>query len=334
MKSAERKDEVYAVLCECKTLARVIKSRRQPVLASTAIGNHLVAVAVATPLLETYFSTFELVHRVLHIPSFRRDYGLFLEDPSSVPQSFKVRLQLCMAIGASMRDPRFELRATAIQWVYEGRLWLIMPSEKERISVTGVQVMCLLQIARQAVGVGAEVSYPETGSLVRTAMSTGMHRDPACLPKMTVMCAEVRRRLWATVLEIAVQSSIDSGAPPPISFEDYDTEPPLDVDDDELTDEPEPTERPRASVRHTQTSVQLLLHRHFLERLAVAKFVNDINSKATYDEALRLHERASSAFHHTTRQLAQLVASTSSSRAPVTASSVIITEGIFYETMV
>lgn len=319
MKSSERKDEAYTVLCECKSLARLIKSRRQPVLASTAIGDHLVAVAVATPLLETYLSTFELVHRILHIPSFRRDYDRFLEDPSSVPQSFKVRLQLCLAIGASMRDPLFELRATAIQWVYEARLWLIMPSEKDRISVAGVQVMCLLQVARQAVGVAPGVTWTETGSLIRTAMSAGMHRDPARLPGMTVVCAEVRRRLWATILEIAVQTSIDSGAPPLISPADYDTEPPLDLDDDELTDEPEPAARPRPSSRHTQTSLQLMLHSHYHERLAVAKFVNDIHSQISYEEALRLHDGITATFHRMSRRLAQLPASTASSSAPVTA---------------
>lgn len=319
IKSAERKDEAHAILCDCKALARLIKAGRQPLLDSTAIGTHLVAAAVATPLLETYLSTFELAHRVLHIPSFRRDYDRFLADPTTTPLSFKIQLQLCLAIGASMRDPRFELRSTAIQWVYEARLWLIMPPEKDRISVTGVQVMCLLHIARQAVGVAPGVAWPDVGSLLRSAIFAGMHRDPARLPAMTVLRAEVRRRLWATILEISLQTAIDAGAPPLVSQDHYDTEPPSNLDDDELTDEPEPPERRSVpSDRHTQTSLQLLLLAHIPVRLAVARFANDFRSSNSYDEALRLHERITTACHDTSRRLVRLVAETGSSAAPVT----------------
>ena len=323
MKSAERKDEAYAVLCECKNLGRLIKSHRQPVLSTSVIGTTLVAAAVATPLLEIYFSTFELAHRILHIPSFRREYGRFLGDPSSVSQATKIQLQLCLAIGASMRDETFELRRTAIQWVYEARLWLIMPSEKDRISVTGVQVMCLLQVARQAVGVAPGVAWPDAGSLMRSAMFAGMHRDPARLPAMSVLRAEVRRRLWATILEMALQTCVETGAPPLVSLDDFDTLPPRDLDDDELTDEPETAARRRDPAapgedRHTQTSLQLLLHSHLAVRLAVAKFANDVASTSSYEEALRLHDRVTAACHQVSRRVAHLVQNTAGSSAPIT----------------
>lgn len=230
-----------------------------------------------------------------------------------------MQLQLCLAIGASMRDSRFEMRKTAIQWVYEARLWLVMPSEKDRISVTGVQVMCLLQLARQAVGVAPGVAWPDAGSLLRSAMFAGLHRDPRRLPAMTVLRAEVRRRLWATILELTVRTCVDAGAPPLLSLDDYDTEPPLNVDDDELTDEPEPSERPaQTHDRHTQTSLQLLLLSHFPVRLAVAKFANEFRSSNSYEEALRLHELMTSACQTISRSLVGLVASTAGSGAPIT----------------
>lgn len=318
-KSEARKDEIYDVLHECKILGRRIKASRNPTLNSATLATTLVSHAVSDHLLSLYLSTFELAHRVVHIPSFTRDYARFKDDPSSVGQSFKMQLQLCLAIGASMRDSRFEMRGTAIQWVYEARLWLVMPSEKDRISVTGVQVMCLLQLARQAVGVAPGVAWPDAGSLLRSAMFAGLHRDPKRLPAMTVLRAEVRRRLWATILEMTIQTCVDAGAPPLFSLDDYDTEPPLNVDDDELTDDPEPPERPtQISGRHTQTSLQLLLLSHFPVRLAVTKFANEFRSSNSYDEALRLHEQITSACQTISRSLAGLVASTAVSSAPVT----------------
>lgn len=318
-KSGKCKDEVYGVLHECKVLGRRIKADRNPTLNSATLATTLVSHAISDHLVSIYLSTFELAHRVLHIPSFELDYARFKEDPSSVGQSFKMQLQLCLAIGASMRDSRFEMRKTAIQWVYEARLWLVMPSEKDRISVTGVQVMCLLQLARQAVGVAPGVAWPDAGNLLRTAMFAGLHRDPRRLPAMTVLRAEVRRRLWATILELTIQTSVEAGAPPLFSLDDYDTEPPLNVDDDELTDDPEPPERlTRSEGRHTQTSLQLLLLKHFPIRLAVVKFTNEFRSSNSYDEALRLHEQMNSACQTISRSLAGLVASTAGSSAPIT----------------
>lgn len=318
-KSEERKDELHDVLRECKILGRRIKAHRTPTLNSATLTTTLVSHAVSDHLVSIYLSTFELAHRVLHIPSFQLDYARFKDDPSSVGQSFKMQLQLCLAIGASMRDNRFEMRKTAIQWVYEARLWLVMPSEKDRISVTGVQVMCLLQLARQAVGVAPGVAWPDAGSLLRSAMFAGLHRDPRRLPAMTVLRAEVRRRLWATILEMTVQTCVDAGAPPLLSLDDYDTEPPLNVDDDELTDDPEPSERPaQTHSRHTQTSLQLLLLSHFPVRLTVAKFTNEFRSSNSYEEALRLHELMASACQTVSRSLAGLVASTADSSAPIT----------------
>lgn len=315
-RSEENKDELYVTLGECKKLGRLIKSYRMPVLTSTSLGDSFVSHGISDHLLEIYLSTFELTHRVLHIPSFRREYARFRDNPGSVSQSFKMQLQLCLAIGASMRDSHFTLRDMAVRWVYEARLWLILPSDKDRISVTGVQVMCLLQIARQAVGVAPGVAWPDVGALLRSAMFAGMHRDPRRLPTMTVLRAEVRRRLWATILELAVQTCLDAGAPPLVSLDDFDTEPPLDLDDDQLTDDPEPPERapaPTPAGRHTQTSLQLLLLAHFPLRLAVARFVNEFRSSNSYDEALRLHEQIAASCRATSRRLSELVSETASS---------------------
>ncbi|SPO01477.1 uncharacterized protein DNG_04150 [Cephalotrichum gorgonifer] len=312
--------KLYAVLRECKTIGRLIKAQRMPVLTSTSLGEKLVSLALSDHLLEIYLSTFELTHRILHIPSFRKEYARFRADPTSVSQSFRIQLQLCLAIGASMHDDKFSYRIDATRWVYEARLWLILPSEKERISVTGLQVMCLLMVARQTVGVAPGVAWPDAGALLRCAVFGGLHRDPSRLPAMSVLHAEVRRRLWATVLEITVQTAVESGAPTMLSLDDYDTEPPLDVDDDQLTDDPEPEERiirpPAAG--HSQTSLQLLLLTHLPVRLAVTKFANDFRSTNSYAEALTLHDQITSSCDAISRRLARLVPETSSSSAPVT----------------
>jgi hypothetical protein len=106
---------------------------------------------------------------------------------------------------------------------------------------------------------------------------------------MSILRAELRRRLWATILEIALQSSVDSGGPPLISPSDYDTKQPANFDDDQLLDGERSTVFPRPNSCFTQTSVQLTLLRSFPTRLSVAQYVNGFHATASYEQTSRLN---------------------------------------------
>lgn len=247
--------------------------------------------AVADELIAVYFRTMELVFRILHIPTFTADYGKYWADPKSVSETFVVQMQLVMAIGAGMHDENFSMRSSAVRWVYEAYVWLGIPPEKRRLGISGTQVLCLFNIARQTAGVGGDLAYISAGSLLRAAIYSGLHRDPSRFGRMSMLRAEMHRRLWATVLELSVQVSLDSGGPPLLSMSDFDTEEPLNVNDEELTDDLAPrtgrTQRDMSVV--TQTTVQILLLRTFRTRLVVAKHSNDMRSNGSFEEALRLH---------------------------------------------
>ena len=53
---------------------------------------------------------------------------------------------------------------------------------------------------------------------------------------MPAFQAEVRRRLWATILEMTVQFSICVGMSPMISIDDFDTLAPRNFDDVEISE--------------------------------------------------------------------------------------------------
>jgi hypothetical protein len=59
--------------------------------------------------------------------------------------------------------------------------------EKDRLSINGLQVHCLLIIARQTLSVGGDLIWVSMGNLVRAAMQLGLHRDPRHLGKMTLL---------------------------------------------------------------------------------------------------------------------------------------------------
>jgi hypothetical protein len=285
----DQTSDIRKCIIKCKDLARTIKTQRFPKQLIFNIGQNIPPEPTARELVEAYFRTFEKVYRVIHVPSFWRDYRNYWNDTSSVSQIFILQLQLCMAIGTCFQENVAELRQPATQWIYEAQFWLMSPWDKSRLSIPAIQVMCLLHLARDTCGVGGgDVTWIAAGSLLRTAMYMGLHRDPSNFPnKTSVHRAEMLRRLWATVLEITLQSSLDSGGPPLISLSDFDTRPPENLTDDQLSEDDRQAVSAQPANVITDMTIQIALMRSFPTRLAVAQFVNQCKPSASYEETLR-----------------------------------------------
>jgi hypothetical protein len=283
--------EIKTLLEKCKTMARAAKAERTPQWHSNPnFKDHVPSREISDTLVQLYLRTFESTYRILHIPSFEREYQNYWNDPQNANTGFLVKLLLVMAIGTTFyQGPDFhDIRASAQQWVYAAQSWMSAPFEKVRLNLSGLQVHCLVLIARQATGVGGDLVWISVGSLVRMAITMGFHREPKLFPKMTILHAELRRRLWATVVEMAVMSSFDSGNPALISPDDWDTDPPSNINDDEIdetTTEP-PVSKP--SEVYTQTSIQIQLLKSLRTRLEISRLVSDFRFRPAYDDILRL----------------------------------------------
>jgi hypothetical protein len=305
----DKDSELYRAVDGCKALGRAIKAHRVPAFVFPQVGQHLPLRQIADGLINYYMRTFETVYRVVHVPTFQAEYERYWEAPSRASPVFVILAQLCMAIGACFFDETYTLRSSAMQWIYEAQIWLISPPEKTKITRMGLQVMCLLRFARQTAGVGADLTWISAGSLIRTAMHMGLHRDPQHIniPNRTLYNTEMRRRLWATVLEIVLQSSIDAGGPPLLSMTDFDTEPPGNFDDSQLVEGGGlGFGGAKESQVFSQTSVQIAMLRSFHTRLAIAKFVNDFQSSTRYEMALQLSTELAASCQQLRKQLTAL----------------------------
>jgi hypothetical protein len=97
----------------------------------------------------------------------------------------------------------------------------------------------------------------------------------------------MRRRLWATILELNLQYSFEAGGLPLISPNDYDTLPPSNLNDDQLTDKPDGTCTPTPD-RPTQALIQIQLLKSVPLRLQLLQHVNDFRTGESYEKTLRL----------------------------------------------
>ncbi|KAH7038373.1 uncharacterized protein B0I36DRAFT_381391 [Microdochium trichocladiopsis] len=295
-----KKGASWKAFQDCKALARLVKSQKPPSsarLSCTDFGRHLPSYALAVAFLDGYLETFETVYRIFMVPTLKRDFDSMWDrgaEDQPASRETVIQVQLCLAIGATAGSEGSSLRPLITQWVSEGCAWAAHSTQKAKLSITGLQILCLLHIARQACAIEADLSWIPAGSLIRTAMCMGFHIDPSMLPAMPAADVELRRRLWATVLEIVLESSISAGAPPLISAEDVGCKFPSNCNDDELVAQaavdshdavPQAT---RPTGEYTDTSAQIALAKSFKARLAIVKTINQPNvaMATSYDDLM------------------------------------------------
>lgn len=271
-------------LQKCKLLGKFLKSRRTPTWPTIPTPD-LPPRELADGLLAIYLRTFEACFRVVHIPTFQRDYEAIWTSGAEPEMGFRIQLKLIFAIAAPMYDDDFSLRTSAIRWVHEAQTYISEPEFKARLSLQYLQTIILHFMAREVVGVEGSLIWISMGGLIRTAVYMGLHRDPVNLPVRNNFVCEMRRRLWNTVLELAVQSSMSAGAPPLISFDDFDTSPPGNLDDEDIANN-DPIEK--SGEQPTQMTIALALRKMLPVRLAIAQSLNGIGKHSTYEETIRL----------------------------------------------
>lgn len=243
----------------------------------------------AEQMSQLYFAKFESSFRILHRPAYWDEFKQYYDHPKSGFLTTLLKIQLVTAIGMGLLrefGSIVETRAAASQWTLLAQTWVACVLEKDRLNVSGVQIQCLLILARQTLAIGGDLVSISVGALTRTAMQIGLHRDPKHFPEMPLLQAEIRRRLWATVLEMTVQSSLDSGMPPMISLEDYDTACPMEINDDEIDKELAVCKGQCETV--TDTSIQLILLKAIPVRLQILRTANGLYPEIFYDEVLEM----------------------------------------------
>ncbi|KAH8591282.1 hypothetical protein B0O99DRAFT_598148 [Bisporella sp. PMI_857] len=283
-------EEIRTLMEKCKTMTRKAKAER-PIQWHTNpnFQDYVPSRILADQLVDHYLRTMEGAYRILHIPSFRQEYEDYWLDPQGTPTATIVKILLVMAIGTCFyqKPDHDAVRMAAKQWVYSAQSWVTAPFEKGRLNLSGLQVHCLLILARQTNVVGGDLLWIAAGSLLRTAFQMGFHRDPKTFPKISFLHQEIRRRLWATVLEMTVSTSLDVGMPPLITSDDFDTEPPANIDDEDIGETT--TVKPVSKPPHvwTRASLQIQLLKSWGTRHNISKLVNGFKKDMTYDDVLR-----------------------------------------------
>ncbi|EED13822.1 conserved hypothetical protein [Talaromyces stipitatus ATCC 10500] len=256
---------------------------------------------VADTLVQTYIDRFEVLHRVLDKSTFIAEYNRHWSNPLCTPTSFVVQLLLVTA-AAAIFHPEIYIDAATQQTVYDHAIgwlgaadsWLNSPANQPPQSWDILAGHCLLLIAKRANYIQEASFWMYTGGLVRWAMAAGYHREASPAARISPYHREMRRRLWATIVELDLQAAVERGMPPNIGIEDFNAISPLNIDDNKLQEIQEsghnlPEGMPRDIL--TDTSFQVLLYSSLTVRLEICALVNGCREQDDFQRVLALGEK-------------------------------------------
>ncbi|KAJ5364015.1 uncharacterized protein N7496_009728 [Penicillium cataractarum] len=245
-------------------------------------------------LLEVYTTNCEKTLRVIHVPSFLRQYTSFWQDSDHQSASSFVPLLTAVLTVAVSFDPQPSTLDESTSWDYLTKdatkslqVWLAKLPRKQRVGLATLQVETLLLISQQLRLVSPEELWKASGSLVRSGMVMGLHVNLSQSTNLSFYQAECRRRLWITIIELDLQASITSGMPVMTPELDFGPLTPLnihDVDFDEPTSKP-PSPSPLSG--ETDSLAQITLATSLAHRIRVMKTVQHTNPHDNLGERVK-----------------------------------------------
>jgi hypothetical protein len=253
---------------------------------------------VADELISLYLTYIESTQRIIHVPTFLRDVEEFwssYDNPSIHSAAFVAQLLLVLACAWNFADVTSlqeksptPLRCyTALEWVLHAEKW-ITNARIKRPEINTLRLYILLITAQNSFGMKRSQAWIATSQMVKSAMMSGYHRDPSKYARISTFNKEMRRRIWVTIVELDLQVAIDRGMPPTVQASDYDTLPPLNINDDELheTTIEAPEEHPIGDA--TDCSYQTALGQSLPVRLKACSLMHSPRLSCRYEEIQRL----------------------------------------------
>jgi hypothetical protein len=128
------------------------------------------------------------------------------------------------------------------------------------------------------------------GTIIRLAFRMGYHRDPDAYPRISVHQGEIRRRIWALILQLDALTSYQMGLPAMVQDAHCDTKPPRNLFDEDFGPDMKqlPPSRPESEV----TPILYVIN-----KVRISACFREIYSRVAlggsddYAEIMALHQR-------------------------------------------
>lgn len=250
----------------------------------------------ADALIAVYLDQFEQIHRIVHVPTFRKEYAEFWTPGTQQRYSAFTALVLSMMAVASCVHTHEALKFIGMmsnaqhlaeKWIKACDRWSDKQSQKHR-RLIHYQIACLLYLGKRVNTIKKKRFWTSSGQLIRDGIAVGLHREPSHMGgKITVYNQEMRRRIWATVQEFDMQASFDHGLPTLVSQLHFDTNPPRNLDDEDFDENTTALPPSKPAKDYTFSSFQNLARQSLPLRLELSRLLTGPLSEIDYDQVIR-----------------------------------------------
>ncbi|KAF3491690.1 uncharacterized protein GIQ15_01207 [Arthroderma uncinatum] len=295
--NSNRKDRPFSICHSIGVKSSLNSSLTRALLPTRTVCNVLVGA---------YIKTFESVLRILHVPSFMAEYERFWEaipSESAVNEEEEVlackillivSLGACICVGSQGSTDVDELPSNffgrASSWIAHAQHWVAQKMVTGLLAdIDLAQISCLLALTKHTQHSYGLVCHPWYYDLSRLGIWLGLHREPRIsFPEMPVGEAEIRRRLWATMLELSLLVCFDKGLPAALTPDSYNCEAPSSIADEDI-------ELGLVAQCLTPSTVLGLLTRTHRIRIQILHLINAPCVSKAYDESHQLATKLNAA---------------------------------------
>ncbi|KAI8936107.1 hypothetical protein NX059_007606 [Plenodomus lindquistii] len=165
--------------------------------------------------------------------------------------------------------------------------WMLhQPRKRQTLDI--FQILCLSLIAKRANCVKLKLDWINAGDLVRLAFASGMHRDPTLLAtgRISAYEMEMKKRIWATTMELELQSSVDAGMQSSLAGLYFDSPSPNNIDDDTFSIATLTIPTAALSGSFTPTSFLVISRKSLSLRIQLTQLLNHPTSNLQYSDIL------------------------------------------------
>ena len=245
-------------------------------------------------LISIYLKYLEQLHRVVHIPTFEREYLAFWELGQTRSPAMTALVLSMISISTcvypssqSHTSIPLAYQAMSVQWISACDKWLRQQSSKHR-KLVHYQISCLLYFAKRMNLIRKKRFWKETGSLIQDAIVDGLHCDSS-LTSDSPYTGEMRKRIWATLRELDLQNSFEYGLPTLLHCIDSTVAAPANLDDEDFDEALMVPPISRPSGQYTCTSYQYHSSRSWRLRCDISRrlFSVGVSEALNYEDVLR-----------------------------------------------
>lgn len=242
-------------------------------------------------LLDAYITMSEGLYRVVHVPSFRTEYEAFWQQ-RGVSDAFLPRLMCMLSLGARFETDKRGLSHDRSDGIHAptactlARAWLDGLRGKQLVDMDTLQCEVLLLHATRMMASKNQDSWMQLGSIVRMAMIMGLHRDPDEFPQIRPFYAELRRRLWYTIMDMDLHVALASNLPCSVREGEYTCRPPGNLDDADIYPEMATLPPSKPIDEFTNNQLQAYASRTLPHRIRVSTIINRLDTIRDFEEVL------------------------------------------------